>query len=126
MIGALFRAHITPNLTKNPAVATKISVPVRPLILPNMVFKHVLAVPARAGEETTPAYQVQLLEDLITQLTGESGNYSAPPQKRTETGDALRARVVRIGERLQAAARSLKAFSAGMLPAAGTLLNRLA
>ena len=119
MIGALSAAYMTPSLTKDPPVAGKISVPVRPLILPNMVFKHVLAVPARAGEETTPAYQVQLLEDLIEQLTNSTGT-------RTKGGGDLQTRIVRVGERLQAAARSLKNFSAGVLPSAGTLLSRIA
>jgi hypothetical protein len=125
MIGALSAAYITPNPGNNPAAALKISVPVRPLLLPNMVFEHVVAVPARSGENTTPAYQVQLLEDLIEQLIGRNGDDTSPAP-RTESGDNLATRIAEAGARLQAADRSLKGFSSGLFPAAGTFVNRLA
>ncbi len=125
MIGALSAAYLTPNHGKDQAAALKISVPVRPLLLPNMVFEHVLAVPARSGEDTTPAYQVQLLDDLINQLIGRKGD-EASPAPRTRSTEDLAARIAEAGTRLQATARSLKGFSAGLFPAAGSLVNRLA
>jgi hypothetical protein len=126
MIGALSAAYITPTLANDPAAARKVSVPVRPLLLPSMAFEHVLAVPARPGEEAIPAYQIQALEDLIDELTGRSGHDASPPPAREKSIDTLPQRITRIGARLQAAARSLSPFSAGVLPSAGTLVNRLA
>jgi hypothetical protein len=115
--------YLSPSILSVDAIrAGKRSVPVRPSFS-LYLFKHVMGVPSRSGEEQVPISKLRVLDNLIDRLV----------KLRGETGEMIRVDGENVGAltqrfqgELHAALRAATPLFSGLFPETGLIVNLLA
>lgn len=114
------------NIDQPVLSAKKMSIPVRPLLSPSLVFKHVMGVPARNEAEAVPTFKLSLVNALIDQITRLDKHYPLSQLGKTESPDGTIELVNRLHADLRQAEAARGRFGSGLAPESGLALNLFA
>jgi hypothetical protein len=123
MIEGLSTVPYIYNLNEILSSAKRVTVPVRPLYTPALVFRHVIGVPAHSDDESVPLYKVQLLNNLIEGLSKAERIF---PGKRADTNtqtEDIDMLLTSLGERMRQSAKAPTPYGTGLRLEPGILVN---
>ncbi len=116
-------AYLSPTILSVDAIAAgKRSVPVRPS-LSVYLFKHVMGVPSRSGEDEVPISKLRVLDNLIDRLVKLRGERGESTPVDNGNVDTL---IQRFQGELHAALSAASPLFSGLFPETGLIVNLLA
>ena len=123
MIEGITTASYIYNLNLITSSAKRMTVPVRPLFTPSLVFKHVIGVPAHSDAESVPLYKVQLLNNLIESLSLPDSIFPGKKIDSNMQSDKIDMAIASLWEREQQSMKAPTPYGARPAIEPGILIN---
>ncbi|MBN1798702.1 MAG: hypothetical protein JW822_08995 [Spirochaetales bacterium] len=104
-------------------LATKITVPVRPLLSPLIALKHLIGIPSKDGMEGIPLYKLRMLDNLIERLSKLKTQKPAGDFSHLINPQNIDSHIKNLSGQIKTISSKLLPYISGLSPEPGTLVN---